>query len=241
MLETVRILHTSDIHLGSDYFEPRHLDNAAGAWLVEVVDLAEKAAVDLLIVAGDLFDSPRISDSTVEFASEQFGKVSMPIVLLPGNHDCLVRESPYLMQSAFHGMPNIRTIVNPEGERMSFPHLDLAVWGRPHSDYSDFSPLEGVPERGSERWQVAVAHGHYAAHGLGIQSWKITDADLEVSNMDYIALGHRETFSRVGRNGVAAYYSGSPQQTGAVVMAELNIQTGIRVDQVSLDFPQGPT
>ncbi len=83
-----RILHTSDIHLLS-------LGDSACRSLEAVVDLANHAEVDLVIIAGDLFDHSRVNDSLVSFAAEQLQRLSVDVAILPGNHDCLVPGSAF--------------------------------------------------------------------------------------------------------------------------------------------------
>lgn len=235
MTKTIRFLHTSDIHLGSDSHIYPQSDSAARNWLKSIIDVVNEVEADFLIVAGDLFDSPRVSDTVVEFAEEQFARATIPVILLPGNHDCLVDGSPYLRDNAFGTASNVRVINDPAGERISLPELDQVIWGRPHVDYSDYAPLEDIAGRGPERWQIGVAHGYYTSEDYTMnRGWQITDEDLENSHMDYIALGHVETFSKAGRDGVTAYYSGSPQRTGAAVMVELNPSTGVHVRQLNI-------
>ena len=102
-------------------------------------------------------------------------------------------------------------------------------------DYDDFSPMGGVPPRGNEKWQVAVAHGYYLGPGERKgPSWEIRDADLEKAGRDYVALGHLEVFSRVGSNGAIAFYSGAPQRAGTAALVELDVFRGVSVDQVAL-------
>ncbi len=205
------------------------------ASLVSILRLAEDTEASLLIIAGDMFDSPRISDELVRSALSVLRTSPLPVVILPGNHDCLVPGSVYLRHRMSDLVPNVKVIMDAEGESVRFPDLNLCLWGRPHMDYSDFSPLAGIPERGEERWQVAIAHGLFAGEGAAAnRGWKITDREIEGCLRDYVALGHLETFSRVGQNGVAAYYSGSPGWTGAVAMIEFSDEEGPSVSQTSL-------
>ena len=47
------------------------------------------AEVDMLLIAGDLFDHNRVPDETIAFVQEQLRRLQRPVVILPGNHDCL--------------------------------------------------------------------------------------------------------------------------------------------------------
>ncbi|MBI4297659.1 MAG: metallophosphoesterase [Chloroflexi bacterium] len=205
--DRVRLLHTSDLHLVNT--SPDREDRACLA-LKAVVELSIQAEVDLVIIAGDLFDHNRIEGRTLEFVSRELGRVPVPMLILPGNHDCLVPDSVYRRASFPHLAPNVRVFTASQGETFSFPELDLAVWGKPLYDYgSDLRPMAGIPPRGSERWQIAVAHGYYVgSRSDPTHSFQIHDEDIAESGRDYVALGHWGDFYCVSAGPVKTYYSG---------------------------------
>lgn len=234
-MSCVRILHTSDLHIGSDSGAWPCNEKNAYSSLEAVLLAGQRLNIDLLIVAGDLFDSPRVSEEELRAVASMLLESGLSTVILPGNHDCLVSESAYIRHFRPEMAPNVKVIISPCGESVLFPQLDLAVWGRPHIDYSDFSPMASVPRRGPEKWQIAVAHGLYVQEGVHDgRGWKITDADIVASERDYVALGHLEMFNRVGNSNTSTYYSGSPNQTGAVVLVELGGKDRISVSQEPL-------
>ena len=235
-MATVRVLHTSDLHLCSDHSGTAAVSDDRCYGLAPIIRVAVDVRADLLLVAGDMFDSPRVPDDLVRPVVRHLQSLPCPVVVLPGNHDCLVPDSVYLRNDLFEMAPNVHVMLNPAGETVSFPDLDLSVWGRPHVNYADFSPLGDIPPRGTEKWQLAMAHGFFVESGSHLnRGWKITDAELFASRRDYVALGHIEQFSRVGNNGAPAYYSGSPGRTHSVLMVELDDVYGVRVTQVG--FP----
>ena len=77
-------------------------------------------------------------------------------------------------------------------------------------------PFEQVRPRRT-RWQIAAAHGHYVPildRSTRLRpSWLIGDAEIAATGADYVALGHWNRAAKVG-DGVAAYYSGSPEYAG---------------------------
>ena len=64
------ILHTSDCHLDGDapWRDGRHATSEHFAAFRAVVDRAIALDVDLVVIAGDLFDSNRASDVSTAFA-----------------------------------------------------------------------------------------------------------------------------------------------------------------------------
>jgi len=87
----VKILHTSDWHLGQNFMgksrESEHL--AFLNWLLKVV---KKENVDLLIVAGDIFDTNTPPNYALELYYNFLTKLSYickNIILIAGNHDSI--------------------------------------------------------------------------------------------------------------------------------------------------------
>lgn len=234
-MSEIRILHTSDLHIGSDTVFWTSRDKRAYSSLEAVLLAGRRLNIDLLVVAGDLFDSPRVSEEELRIVASMLRASGLSTIILPGNHDCLVSESAYIKHFIPEMAPNVKIIGAPDGESVPFPQLDLAVWGRPHIDYSDFSPMASIPGRGPEKWQIAVAHGLYVQEGVHDgRGWKITEADIVASERDYVALGHLEMFNRVGKSNTSTYYSGSPNQTGAAVLVEFGGEERVSVSQVPL-------
>jgi exonuclease SbcD len=85
----VRILHTADWHVGKRLGRIDR-DDETQAVLAEVVGVAAERKVDLVIVAGDLFDRglpPLMSMSAVLRALVQLAATGARVVAVPGNHD----------------------------------------------------------------------------------------------------------------------------------------------------------
>lgn len=227
-----RILHTSDIHL-SEYNldDGRGPDSRSERALKALVDLSIQEEASLVIIAGDLFDHNRVDAAVVDLALRELLRAAVPVLILPGNHDCLGPDSVYWRPCFSKLAPNIRVFTALEGERFSFPELDLAIWGKPISTYGgDHRPMEGIPPRGGERWQIAVAHGHYVGDRIDqIYSFQISEEEITQSRQDYVALGHGSAFRCICNGPVKAYYSGSASQTGNAIVVELLDGTGVQV------------
>lgn len=84
----MRILHTGDWHVGKGIAgTPRTYEHRAV--LAEIARVAEERAVDLILVAGDLFDTASPSpeaERIVYRALVDLGRLA-PVVVVPGNHD----------------------------------------------------------------------------------------------------------------------------------------------------------
>jgi len=228
-----RILHTSDLHL--TWLGDKECGN-----LVAVADLANQMKVDLVLVAGDLFESARVEDDVVGFAVQQFQRLPMPVAVLPGNHDCLVSGSPYDRRELwprFHRGANVHIFRKPEGEILTLPEQGVVLWGKPILSYDDDArPMAGIPgPQNNGQWHVAVAHGYYVTNPSPyFTSYNITHEEIVTSGWDYIALGHVVNFRCVCEEPVKACYCGSPSQTGGVAIVDLAEDTGVQVSSYSL-------
>ncbi len=86
----MKILHTADWHLGKRLQEYSRLEEQKEV-LQEIVDIAEKEEVDLVLLAGDIFDSFNPNHEAVELLYKTLKKLSnngqRPIIAISGNHD----------------------------------------------------------------------------------------------------------------------------------------------------------
>ena len=238
MRKRLRLLHTSDIHLGMSGD-----GDAATRAMEAVVEMALHMKADALLMVGDIFDNSRVSDDLVEFFIGQVRRLDMPAVLLPGNHDCLDTTSVYRRDS-FRARPeNLYLISQEDGETISFPGLSLDVWGRAMIEHTpEFRPLAGMPARANGHWYVALAHGHfhYAEDRRGERSSPIFPEDIACAPCDYIALGHWDRHVDVSQNGVRALYSGSPasrwnlEQPGLAAMVDLDPDRGVEIHSLTV-------
>ena len=225
---TVKVLHTSDVHIGAfTGLESRDADRCLRSFKA-VVDIGIAEDVDLFLIAGDFFDHDRLPKRVVDAALDQLARLSMPTVILPGNHDSITPDSPYRRMDLAQA-PNVRLIQDRDGETLSFPDLALAIWGRPHHLYDDFKPLRNPPPPGPETWQIAMAHGHYVRdHRDWGRSWPILPEEIDASGRDYVALGHWDAHMVLPHDAVVACYPGSPTWTGLSALVYFRSDNGAR-------------
>jgi exonuclease SbcD len=92
----MRILHTSDWHLGRTLAQESLLDDQAHL-LEQVFDAVVSGEVDTLIIAGDIFDRPNPRREAValfnDFLRRIYAETSTAIVAIAGNHDAPERVS----------------------------------------------------------------------------------------------------------------------------------------------------
>jgi DNA repair exonuclease SbcCD nuclease subunit len=233
----VKLVHTSDVHLGCDYN-----GKLARRALAAVVDTAMSIGADALILAGDVFDHNRVKDDDVAYLLDQLERSAMPSIVLPGNHDCYDASSVYHRALFQHAPANVHVIDDRADALYQIPELDLEVWGRATVDhYPGFRPLTEEPPRGDTGWRIGVAHGHFGIPDpREPRSSPILPEDVAASLCDYVALGHWDGFADVSQGGVPAFYSGAPHWSGVkrelwkVVVLTLDPERGTLVEREPL-------
>lgn len=87
----MRILHTSDLHLGSRLYGIDRTDDLFQQ-VIQVCEIAKRHKVDVLLVAGDVFEKKRgtaLPELTRGFAEilAPYIRDGLYVILVPGNHD----------------------------------------------------------------------------------------------------------------------------------------------------------
>jgi exonuclease SbcD len=151
----VRILHTSDWHLGRSFHREGMLTHQA-AYVDHLLDVVERERVDLVVVSGDIYDRALPQVDAVRLADETLARLAASraqVVLTSGNHDSAQRLgfSSRLIDAA--GV-FIRTDAAGVGRPVLVDdeHGAVAVYGLPYLD----------PDVVREPWGLA-ARSHEAA------------------------------------------------------------------------------
>ena len=204
-----------------------------------IIDRALEFNVDIVLIAGDLFDHNRVNEETVVFAQDQLRRLHCPAVILPGNHDCLQADGIYRRHDFNAACSNVRLISCRDGQTVTFPELALRIWGRAMEVHEPgFHPLAHlpVPAATPALWNVAMAHGFfYEDFETPERSSPILASEIRESGWDYVAMGHKHVMADHSQNGVTAWYPGTPlpewsaAPQGHVLLVELCPDRGVAV------------
>lgn len=213
------ILHMADMHLGSA-FTSRLGEGAAQlrrseqcAVFSRITDIARERA-DVLLISGDLFDSPDVSDETISFVKRSFASIpDTQVFIAAGNHDPFCGGSVYETQdfgSNVHIFP-------ADGGYFDLDDLKLRICGASFSgaDGSNMPRLGELKMRGGYT-NIAVIHGDITG-GASIEGRynPITPQEIAESGFDYAALGHIHVFDGVHKDaGTYRAYPGIPEPRG---------------------------
>ncbi len=116
----MKILHTSDWHLGKNLDGLSRFDEQ-NMFLEELYLILERENIDMMLIAGDIFDSPiapfRAESILYKYLKKYSKKGERPIIIISGNHDSpekLEALNSLSMDFGIIFIGNINTII-PEG------------------------------------------------------------------------------------------------------------------------------
>ncbi|MDQ3127786.1 MAG: DNA repair exonuclease [Chloroflexota bacterium] len=247
----LRLLHTADVHLGA-----RHADlgeQAAAqrerqfAAFQASIELAIAEKVDVVLIAGDLFDSntqPRRSVERVAAELKRLATAKIRTVIIPGTHDVYDRSSLYRVHdlAALAGSTeddDFVTVLTPDRPSIHLGACDVIVHGpvfatkrAPHSPLRDLRVSAGD----GATWHVGMVHGSIAIPDrTDRDEVVVTREEIEATGLDYLALGHWHS-AQQGKAGSTTYaYAGAPEPVavtqdgaGKVLLVELAEKAGAR-------------
>lgn len=219
----VRFLHTADWQLGMT----RHfLDaEAQGRFAQARIDVIQRMAglatahgCAFVVVAGDVFETNQPDRTTLLRALDALQSFTVPVYLLPGNHDAYdpgsVFRSPAFLDRC---PPHVEVLTDRQARR---PVDGVEVVGVPWTSKHPVTDLlaevcASLPADGASR--VVVGHG--AADALSGDfsvpgTFRLAEVEpaVEDGRAAYLALGDRHSTTRVGGTG-RVWYAGAPEAT----------------------------
>ncbi|HET7899752.1 MAG TPA: exonuclease SbcCD subunit D [Candidatus Nanopelagicales bacterium] len=235
----MRLLHTSDWHLGRTLFQTSLLAEQ-GRFLAWLLDTAREQRVDAVLVSGDVYDRavpPLEAVALLDSAFEAFSEADIPLVVVSGNHDSAVRlgfGSGLAERAGVHLRTTLDDLARPV--LLADEHGPVAVYGLPfllpdavkdrlHAERSHESVLRAAvaqiladsEQRGVGR-TVVLSHA-FVVGGAPSESERdlavggIGDAPAAVfDGITYVALGHLHRPQEISLPGSTTRlrYSGSP-------------------------------
>jgi len=216
----MKILHVSDTHLGysayrkatEDGINQREMDIYDA--FEQFVEYAIKTKPDIIIHAGDLFDSVRPNNRAITFAIKQFVKLSekkIPVVVIAGNHEHpKLRETGHIFQ-IFDHIKNVYPIYDAKYDKVEFKKEKILIHAIPQcNSKKEFDEeLKKLKPNKDFDYNIFVTHGAIT----GIREFSMNEFnELIISknalkkDFDYIALGHYHKHTKIADN---VFYSGS--------------------------------
>ena len=129
----MRILHTADLHLDSAFsaFGPKDAERyreLGRTLLKNIFECAKREQCQMMLIAGDLFDSRFVSNDTRALFVSLVKSVDIPVVISPGNHDFYSENSFYSIIQK-EAIDNLYVFSTSELQVFDFDELRVRVFG----------------------------------------------------------------------------------------------------------------
>lgn len=183
----MRFIHMADCHLGvaPDAGKPWSERRKQDVWnsFFEVIDVTRQEAVDLLLIAGDLFHRQPLKRELKEVAAAFSQIPDTEIVFVAGNHDYLHSKSYY---RSFEWPKNVHMIRSEELEAVHFERIHTTVWGssywKPEDPRRVYDNI--TLTRTQQEFHILLGHGGDEKH-RPFSARRVVEAGY-----DYAAFGH---------------------------------------------------
>lgn len=199
MKDFVRIIHTADLHLSSNLSAGspavrRAVKAAQESFLANLLAVAKAEQTDILLFAGDVFDSPAPEKFWLNLLQNFCAELSTTrIFFSPGNHD------PYIDEGIWTdaGWSDNVHVFTPIAERIElcFAPFNVSIDGQAFSRFLAPEPLYRPEVLRDESeiqrtYRILLLHGDVVSEGISSHYNPILLKDSRYQAYDYIALGH---------------------------------------------------
>ena len=202
----MRILHAADLHLDSAFAglaeeKAALLRQESRDILRRMVDWGNDHGADVMLLSGDLFDSDRMYSQTARTLAQALARFRGRIFLSPGNHDFYAPGSGY---DAVDWPDNVHIFTSRRPQTVLLRSLNASVTGAAFTSAEEWEPFDGASFSGGDApIRLGVLHGEVTRGESKYRA--IPPAEIEKTNLTYLALGHVHRCAGVQRAGNTAY------------------------------------
>ena len=222
----MKFLHTADWQIGMTFHGFKEKSRSAmeddRIEVIEVIgDFANNPAngIDFVLVCGDIFETPRVSETLVKKTFKKIERIKKPVYVLAGNHEWNGSEFMFTTKYFLENKPanlhvlqaGINTVEGISGVEIVAAPLE----GK--EDQIDLVKAQICLLEPTTNIRIVAGHGSIdAIMPAGGRKDLIALAPIEKAlaekKIHYVAMGDRHSTTRVGDSG-AVWYSGAPEPT----------------------------
>ncbi len=213
-MNTVKILHAADCHIGSSrsYLSEKSSFEIKNTFY-KIINMCKTESIDFLLIAGDLFETPFPSADDVADVIHMFSQIPDTIIaIVSGNHDYACLGSVYLK----HNFPENVRIFTSFVEYFDFPEKNVRLWGAGFTDrFENLSLLSATNDLPADMINICIMHGELLGDLSESCYNPISVKQIENCGFDYLALGHIHKRTEILKSGNTYYsYCGCPDGKG---------------------------
>lgn len=182
----MKLIHCSDLHLDSKMEAlPPHKAKERGSEILlsfeAMVEFAKKNGVSAVMIAGDMFDTQRVSSATVSFVLDVMRRAKgIDFLYLRGNHD----ESRF----AFMGRELPENLRLFSESWQGYDYGEAVIWGAELSEHTyDNLPFD------KNRCNIVMLHGQVSTEA---GDELVCLPRLRNRGISYLALGHIHSYAK---------------------------------------------
>ena len=226
----MRILHTADLHIGKSVHDFPMLEDQR-AILTQITEILRREKIDVMLLAGDIYDRTVPSAQAVTLLDEFLTKVSrmkIPVIAISGNHDSperleflngVLEKQGIFISGIYKDVLKKVTLEDSYGKVtfICLPYFRSGELGL-KSSQEVAEKLLTEAEIDTTQRNVLLTHYFVTDHGrapelsdseTALQVGGIDNVEAEVfEDYDYVALGHIHRPQQIGDR--MMYYAGSP-------------------------------
>ncbi len=217
-MHTVKILHCGDLHFDTPFqgFTPMEAEKRKEdlrETFGRIIEIVKTQRIPILLMSGDIFDNEGVTKMTMEYIDKKLKEISNTRVFIaPGNHDYYSSKSFY----SLFPWPNYVHIFKEKIEKVFIPELNTYIYGIGFTtNHEKKSLIENFSVDEENSVNIMVLHGDVISTGQSSDYNPITESDIKKSGVDYLALGHKHSYSGINKTGETHWaYCGNPEGRG---------------------------
>ena len=244
----MKFIHTSDWHIGNNFFNFSKEDNlklekARFDVIDSIFQYARQNSIELIISAGDQFDKGEYRSSILlkKLFSIFNNYPEIKIVMITGNHDFISQKTIYNQIDKKEYPANL--IFIDDKQILEFKEYNCKIYATSLKEKnSRQNPLDWIPDDKEQNLKIVVGHGSLKIEGKYSPDDFPIDLDLATKkNLDYLALGHWHSFYKQDDR---TYYCGVMEnlqfkEEGFILVVGLQKDQLPEVEKVKISFYGG--
>jgi DNA repair exonuclease SbcCD nuclease subunit len=253
----MKLIHTADWQIGMTFHgfkeKSRIMMEDDRLEVIEAIGAfanKEQNGIDFVLVCGDMFETPRVSETLVKKTFKKIERINKPVYVLAGNHEWNGTEFMFTTKYFLENKPaNLHVLQAGINAVEGLPGVEIVA-----------APLEGKEDQidlikaqldllePTTNIRILAGHGsidYVMAAGDRKDSIALAPIEKAISDkkVSYVAMGDRHSTTKVGDTGLV-WYSGAPEPTSFkedisadqrnILAVEINPGTPAKVERVEV-------